>query len=604
MSDVGIVFLILGVAIGLFAWDRLPVELVAIGVALALAGTGVLSTGQALAGFGDPTIIFIATLFVVSTALEISGVTAWAGQQLLRLAGDDRRRLLVFMMLLCALLTAIISPNGAVAALIPMVVVVALKVNTPTSQLMMPLAFAAHAGSMLTLTGTPVNVLVSEAATEVGGPPFRFFEFALVGVPLLLVVIGFTLLFGRRLLPNRTPTALPPDLSGHARTLRDSYLRSHKVYRLRIPTGSELAGASAEALIEQLPSDLELVTVLDERLRLTGEARTVRPGDVILVRGSEEDIREVAATTGVEVVTGPFQPPPEGDLVGVRVGVAELVLPPRSAMVGTTAFPGMVTDSGDLVILAIQRGGEDLGPLPTELAVGDVLLVQGDWRDLEREVAADPEVLAVDPPTMVRSQTVPLGPGSGRAIAVTAGMVVLLATGVVTAAVAGLLAASAMVLLGVLTPKQAYGGISWTTVLLVGGMIPLSTAMEVSGAADRAAGLLVDYAGNGSPRLLLVGIFVLAAIGGAALSNTATALIMIPIALAAAAELGVSARPTLMAVTVASSAAFLLPITTPANLMVMGPGGYKFHDYWRFGLPILGLYGLVVVYLIPLIWPF
>ncbi len=172
------------------------------------------------------------------------------------------------------------------------------------------------------------------------------------------------------------------------------------------------------------------------------------------------------------------------------------------------------------------------------------------------------------------------------------------------AAIAGLLAAMAMILLGVLTIPQAYGGVSWTTVFLVGGMIPISLAMQVSGTADKIADVLVDVVGDAGPRVLLLAIFVLAAVIGATISNTATALIVIPIAVSASAELGVSVRPVLMAVTVSCSAAFLMPITTPANLMVMGPGGYKFNDYWKFGLPMLIFYGLIVVFYIPLIWQF
>ena len=212
-------------------------------------------------------------------------------------------------------------------------------------------------------------------------------------------------------------------------------------------------------------------------------------------------------------------------------------------------------------------------------------------------------MLAVDDPQQVRSQAVPLGPRSTTALVVTGVMVVLLATGAVPAAVAALLAACAIVGLGVLTPSEAYRGISWTTVFLVAGMIPLSTAMEVSGAAAWAADILVELADGSNPRVLLFGIFVLSAIVGAVISNTATALIVIPIALSAAADLDVAAQPVMMAVGVSTSAAFLLPITTPANLMVMGPGGYRFTDYWKFGLPILVAYGLVVVFYLPLVWP-
>jgi di/tricarboxylate transporter len=262
----------------------------------------------------------------------------------------------------------------------------------------------------------------------------------------------------------------------------------------------------------------------------------------------------------------------------------------------------MVTDSGDLVILAVQRKGADLGAAKTELAAGDTLLVQGAWKDLDREVDADRDVIAVHQPSAVRAQAVPLGPKAIEALLVTGGMVVLLASGRVAPAVAGLLAVGALVLLKVLTVPQAYRGISWTTVVLVAAMIPVSTAMQVSGAAGEVAEVLVDVVGGGGPSLLLFGIFVICVAFGAMISNTATALIVIPIALSAAAELDVSPKPVLLAVSVSCAAALLTPVSTPANLMVMEPGAYKFSDYPKFGLPILALYGVLVVFYIPLIW--
>jgi di/tricarboxylate transporter len=284
-----------------------------------------------------------------------------------------------------------------------------------------------------------------------------------------------------------------------------------------------------------------------------------------------------------------------------RFGVAEVVIPPRSQLVGDTAFPGMVTESSDLVVLAVQRKGEEL-PGETRLAVGDALLLQGTWGALDEHLD-NPEVLVVDDPQLVRRQ-VPLGPGAKRALVVLAAMVVLLATGAVPPAVAGLLAAGAIVVGRVLTMEQAFRGISWTTVVLVAGMIPLSTAMTETGAAARLADVLVDVVGGSSPYFLLLGLFVLTAVLGQLISNMATALIVIPIALETAKDLDVSARPVLMSVTVAAAAALLTPVATPANLMVMEPGGYRFSDYWKLGLPLLLLYGVVSVGLVPVFWRF
>ena len=205
MSDTAITFAVLAVTVGVFIWDRVPVAIVALGVALSLWATGVIDLQQAFAGFGDPTVMFIAALFVVSEALDATGVTAWAGEQVMARVGEGRNRLLVLVMLLAALLTALISVNGTVAALVPVGVVIAVRVRRSPSELLMPLAFAAHAGSLLLLTGSPVNLLVSDYAEEAGLGAFGLFDFTLAGVPLVAGTVVLVVLLGGRLLPTRRP---------------------------------------------------------------------------------------------------------------------------------------------------------------------------------------------------------------------------------------------------------------------------------------------------------------------------------------------------------------------------------------------------------------
>jgi di/tricarboxylate transporter len=602
MSDIAISFAVLAAVVGLFVWNRFPVELVAIGAALSLWATGILDLEQTLAGFGNPTVLFIASLFVVSEALDAGGVTAWAGQRLISLAGTSRSRLLALTMLLAALLTALISVNGAVAALLPVVVVMAVRLNQFPSQLLLPLVFAAHAGSLLALTGTPVNVLVAEAAADAGAGRFGFLEFALVGVPLLLGTVVIVLLFSRRLLPERTVRVLPPDLSRHAHTLAEEYLLEDGVFWLRVRPGSSYVGRRQAALdLDEYPA----LTLVGVQAGNDGGPvdRAIRPDDLLIVRGDAETVGRLASDHGLGIRSEPQADSIAGLLLGRRSGLAEVVIPPRSELVGETVYPGMITSSGDLVVLAVQRKGEDQGPAAAPLAVGDTLLLHGSWDALDEHLD-DPDVLVVDSPELIRRQAVPMGPGAKRATAVLVAMVLLLATGAVPAAVAGLLAAGAMILLGVVTLEQAYRGINWTTVVLVGAMIPLSTAMQVTGAAERIAAALVDLVGDSSPYLLLLGVALLTVAFGQLISNTATAIIVIPIALSAASELGVSARPVLMCVAVAAVASFLTPVATPVNLMVMEPGGYRFGDYWKLGLPLLLLFLVVATFLVPVFWRF
>jgi di/tricarboxylate transporter len=251
----------------------------------------------------------------------------------------------------------------------------------------------------------------------------------------------------------------------------------------------------------------------------------------------------------------------------------------------------------------VQRQGRNRTATGTALQAGDVLLLEGPWAALD-DLVGYADVLLVDSPPLVRRQGVPLGPRSTRAIAVLAAMVVLLATGLVPPVVATLLAAGAMIVLRVLTVQQAYRRISWTTVLLVAGIIPLSTAIRTSGAGELVAELIVGAVRTAGPLLLLVALFLLTVVFGQMISNTATALIVIPIAVSAAAQLDVSARPVLMCVCVASAASFLTPVATPANMMVMGPAGYRFGDYWKLGLPMVGVFFVVAVGLVPLVWSF
>lgn len=602
MSGTATTFAILAGVVVLFVSNRVPVVLVAIGTALALYFTGVLDLDQSLRGFGDPAVIFIASLFVVSAGLDATGVTAWAGQGLIARAGQSRVRLLVLTMVLVALLTALISINGAVAALLPVVIVMAIRVGRSPSQLLMPLVFAAHSGSLLALTGTPVNVLVAEAAADAGLAPFGFFSFAIVGVPLLLGTIAIVVLFGQRLLPERSGRTIPPDLSKHARTLVEQYRLDDGMFQLRVRSRSPYVGSPPAVVDLAEYAGLTLVTIL------AGDGGPLRraalaEGDILIVRG---DAATVGGLASEKLLAFRSEDAPAGaadTLFNRSSGLAEVVIPPRSGLIGQPVFPGMVTPSGDLVILAVQRRDENLGPDETVLAAGDTLLLQGTWKALDEHLD-DPDVLVVDSPELIRRQAVPMGAGAKQAIAVLLVMVLLLATGAVPSVIAGLVAACAMVLLRVVTVEQAYRAVNWTTVILVGAMIPLSTAMETTGAANLMAATLVHLVGGAGPYALLAGLFLLSAILGQLISNTATALIMIPIAMAAASEIGVSARPVLMSVAVASAAAFLTPVATPVNLMVMGPGGYRFGDYWKLGLPLLLLFFVVATFLVPVFWRF
>ncbi|WP_439499146.1 SLC13 family permease [Bosea sp. (in: a-proteobacteria)] len=601
MSPIESTAIVVAVTIALFAWNRLPVVVVAFAAALSLWATGVVTLEQALAGFGDRAVLFIASLFIVSAALEKTGVTAWAGQLLIAKAGENNRtRLLIIIMTAAGCLTALISGGGAVAALMPVVVMAAIRLRQSPSQLLMPLAFSAHAGANLLLTGAPKNILVSEALEDAGLPGFGFAEFALVGLPLLLGTMAIILLLGRRLLPEQSSARLPADFSRHAQTLVEHYGLVDGVFRLRVRASSPYVGmATADVDLAGVPR-LELMAVQAGASAMPLRGPTVSEGDYLLVKGDAEAVASLATDKHLALRDDAAD---EGDsLFSRHSGLAEIVIPPRSALIGRAMFPGMVTDSGDLVVLAVQRAGVDLEPGDV-LQAGDTMLLEGSWKALDLRLN-DPDVLVVNSPDLVRRQAVPMGAGAGVAVAALAGLVLLLATGIVPPAVAGLTAACALIIAGIVSVEQSYRAINWTTVILVGAMMPLSTAMVQSGAAQLVADSLVALTGGAGPLVFLAGLFVLTASLGQIMSNTATTMLVIPIAMAAATSLGVSPRPIMMSLCIAGAASFLTPIATATNLMVMGPGGYSFGSYWKLGTPLMIWFFIMSVFYVPLIWRF
>ena len=382
----------------------------------------------------------------------MTGVTAWAGQLLIRGAGEESRtRLLVLTMSLVALLTALISVNGAVAALLPVVVVIAVRLKRHSSQLLMPLVFAAHAGSMLALTGTPVNVLVSEAASDAGVGGFGFFEFALVGVPLLAGTMAIIVLFGQRLLPERNGATMPADFSRHAKTLVEQYGLASGIFQMRVRASSPYVGVAPSAIDLRDLSGLQLVAVQegDPARRFAGLdwPRAITSCCAAMPKRPPRFAAKMHLAFREEAAAGRG----EETLFNRRSGLAEVVIPPRSGLIGQTVFPGMVTESGDLIILAVQRAGERDRP-----PVGDQGMAAGSscrpatpccCRAPGRRSTSTstiPTSWSSARPSWCAARRCRWGQARARPIAILIAMVVLLATGIVPPAVAGLLAAGAI----------------------------------------------------------------------------------------------------------------------------------------------------------------
>ena len=587
-----VTLVILALTIALFILNKLSVGVVAILCSLALVATGVVDTGTALSGFGDPVVIFIASLFVVAEGLDASGITGWMGTYITDRAGASRATLLAVIMIVTAVLSAFITPNGAAAAMIPVVLKAARASGIQPSLLLMPVAFAASAGALLTLSGSVVNVMVSQTLFDQTGRSFGFFEFA--GAGLLLVVGSIAVaLTMERLLPRDREASISRDFGAHLGTLLDHYQIDQGFFRLRIER--EIA-----ATARSLETDGVHVYAVQRGVR---EARglddALVAGDIVLMTGDAATIRDIAKLHGFWVESEPLVPNNAATVIPEQSGLAEVIVAPRSMLIGQPLFAGLMR--GGVTVLAARRGGREIGASTLRAAEGDVLLVHGEWDAIFR-LEDDDDVVLVDCPAEMRRQMSPLGVKAIFAGGITLVMVIMLALGLVEPALAGLMAAGAMVLTGVVTPPEAYRAISWQTVVLIGGLIPLSVAIRESGAADLIADGVVALTGSGGQTVVLAVVFIATALLGQVISNTATALVMIPIAVVIAQTSGIDLPVMLMSLAVAAGASLLTPIATPANLMVGAAAGYRFGDYWRFGLANMAVWFIVAVLVVPLIW--
>lgn len=594
MSEATLTLLVLAVCVALFISNRVPVGVVAILTSLSLLALGVIDLPTALGGFGDPVVVFIASLFVVAEGLDASGLTAWMGRRITTRVGTSRIALLVVLMLVTALLSALVTPNGAAAAMIPVVLATARATGVRPAALLMPVAFAASAGALLTLSGSVVNVMVSQTAEDLTGSEFAFFEFAAAGVFLVAGSVLVAVVFNR-LVPADREASISRDFGAHLDTLIDHYDIEQGFFRLRVtrePRASLTARALGErgATVYAVQGGTGQVRDLDEDLHR---------GDTVLATGSGDSVRSLTESELLAVDQEPLTRASRARMLHEHVGLAEVIVPPRSMLIGETFFTGM--RRGVITVLALRRGSKDAGTSHVRLVEGDTLLLHGPWPAIH-QLEEDDDVLLVDSPAQVQRQLVPLGRAARRAGIVTFGMVVLLASGLVAPAVAGLLAACAMVLTRVVTVPQAYRSVSWQTVVLIGGLIPLSAAIRDSGAADIIADLVVSVAGSGHTLVVLSVVFVVTALLGQVISNTATALVMIPITVAISQAAAIDVRMMLMSLAVASGASLLTPIATPANMMAGATAGYRFGDYWRFGAVTLVVWFLVAVLVVPLVW--
>jgi len=602
---------ILAATIAVFVSDRIRLDVVAVLAVLALTLTGLVTPQQAVAGFGATVVVVIGGLFVVGEGLFRTGVAFRVGDWLVDAAGTGETRLLVLLMAVVAGLSAVMSSTGAVAIFIPVALRLAVKAGLAPGRLMMPLSLASLIGGMLTLIGTPPNLVVSTQLQRAGYEPFGFFEFTGPGLVVLAVGMVYMLTVGRRLLPGGAKQA--PGRVGERRTLAalaEHYGIAGKLVRARLTPDSPLIGQTvAEAALRTGYG----ITVLGfESAGRFGESASpalaqsrFQAGQVLFAVHSAETTVALAPTAtalGLEVL--PLEDR-HHRLMARELGLADVLLTPDSSLIGKTLKDTRFRHRHGLGVLAVQHKGKTV---PGNFAVrplcfGDALLVGGGWSEIAalREDRHDFLVLRLPEELDEVAEAPRKAP---HALVITLLMLGLITVEIVPTVIAVLGAAAAMVLTGAVSGSGLYRAVNWQSLVLIAGMLPMATALENTGAMDLIVTGLVDSLGAVGPTALLAGLVVLTSVFSQVISNTATTVLVAPMAIGAAETLGISPYPLLMGVAIAASTAFSTPVASPVNTLVLGPGAYRFKDFVKVGVPLQGLVIALTVAIVPLLFPF
>ena len=580
-----------------FAWGRLRPEVIALAAVLAVGLSGVATPAQAFAGFGDPTVVTIAALFVLSAGLERTGVAHRLARSLLQTVGAGEDRLIITFMMLAAALSAFMNLIGAMAILLPIALAACRQTGLSPSRLLLPLAISSRLGGALTLIGKPSNLIVSGFLTSTGHAPLSFFAFLPVGIAFLAVGITFMATYGRRLLPTRVPEGFSS--SGAARRdLQETYQLPERLFRIRVDVGSALAGkALAETSLSQ-SFGVNVVGIVREgqRVHVPQPNERLRAGDTLLVEARPADIERIREFASIEAAqdTGAAEVALETE----EIGLAEVILAPRSEMAGKSLKELEFRKRFELNVVAFWRDGRPhrtwLADLPLEY--GDALLIQGP-RDRIRLLAQDPNFISLDEPPVLRTSRAPL------ALLAAGALILMGATGLVPISLAAFLAAGIVVVGGCIQSEEAFRIVDWPTVVVTGGLLPLGIALHTTGAAAAIAGAVVSLAGH-NPIFALAGVLLAAFAIGQAVPSVPATILMAPVALGAAQTLGVTPVPFMITVASVTSITLLTPISHPVSLMVMGPGGYRTRDYARVGAPLAVLLAVTLLVVVTVVWRF
>ncbi|MHB0850055.1 SLC13 family permease [Stutzerimonas nitrititolerans] len=605
--DLLLVLFLLASCVGLFVINKPRMDVVALLAMVALPLSGVIGVNEALAGFSDPSVVLIAALFVIGNGLVRTGIAYRLGDWLMRSAGSSETRLLVLLMLAVAGLGSVMSSTGVVAIFIPVVLSIAARMKVSPRRLMMPLAFAGLISGMLTLVATPPNMVVHSELRRAGLDGFAFFSFAPIGLAILVLGIGYMLL-ARRWLGGDTVQEVAVEQRDTLDILAQRYRLPERERRLRVLPGSVLANQALDEL--KLRSQYGINVIAIERqykfrkqlLIATGNTELF-VGDVLLVDLASPAIGLLGAYEELGVESLQLSDSYYGDY-SRELGLAEVALPPDSRLPGKTIQELGFRSTYKLNVVGVRRNHQALQGLLVDekLKPADTLLVAGSWKHIHRLQGLSRDFLVLSLPAEI-DDVAPAANQAPFALLGLAVMVGLMVSGLVPNVLAALIGCLLMGLFRCIDMDSAYKAIHWQSLVLIVGMLPFALALEKTGGIALAVSGLIGLFGDAGPHALLACLFLLTAVIGLFISNTATAVLMAPVAISTATQLGASPYPFAMTVALAASAAFMTPISSPVNTLVLGPGQYRFADFVRVGVPFTLLVMLVSVLLVPWLFP-
>ncbi|HBX2136229.1 TPA: SLC13 family permease [Klebsiella pneumoniae] len=600
---------LLAIAVVLFATGKVRMDAIALMVIVAFVLSGTLTLNEAFSGFSDPNVILIAALFIIGDGLVRTGVATKMGAWLVSVAGNSETKMLIYLMLTVAGLGAFMSSTGVVAIFIPVVLSVSARMNTSPSRLMMPLSFAGLISGMMTLVATPPNLVVNSELLREGLHGFSFFSVTPIGLVVLILGIVYMLAVRFMLKTDNGDSARDGRKRSTFRDLIREYHLTGRARRLAIRPGSPMIGQRLDDLKLRERYCANVIGV--ERWRRfrrvivnVNGVSEFRARDVLLIdmSASDVDFRQFCGEQMLEpmVLRGEYFADQALD-----VGMAEVALIPDSEMIGKTVREIAFRTRFGLNIVGMKRDGKamDGSVVDEPLQLGDILLVVGNWRQIALLAKRGRDFVVLNMPVEVDDAS-PAHSQAPHAIFCLVLMVALMLTDEIPNPIAAIIACLLMGKFRCINAESAYKAIHWPSIILIVGMMPFALALQKTGGVDLVVKGLMDVAGGEGPYLMLGCLFMMCAAIGLFISNTATAVLMAPIALAAAKSMGVSPYPFAMVVAMAASAAFMTPVSSPVNTLVLGPGKYSFSDFVKIGVPFTILVMVVCVLLIPVLFPF